>query len=239
MMNKEERRLSRDKYFSYASSEGAVVPICETKSLARTVSDPTFKRNSSKKNTFKACLIPEYEDKKEEDWLVEQILELTNILYLLYSDLIYKNSENWENAEFPTGVVFLWRHTQTRKLIRVSASKYVSNVFEWVELQLLDTDIFPHFEETPFGANYFEILKKVCSYSFKVYSILLHNERLFKKETIVDLRSSLKFFLYFSFQWNLLSLKNTSKIIDYEVLPIHRQYLKDKQYLRDSQTETI
>lgn len=220
-MNKNLLQVSGTKRKSQVSNArsscGSVIPFSsDSDSSISTVEKVRYK-------TIKACFIPREENIQEEDWLLENIAEFYNTVYLKFSELSC-NIELWDNIEYPKGVKFLWQVKPHEKPVVLRPYQYIEEIFRWIDSQITNEDLFPQDISKPFPADCKKHLTRICRRLFRVYAIILYNEKIFGSKILKYLKSSFRHFLFFCWIWDVLQIKAISNIYDVEVYRIHKLF---------------
>lgn len=101
-----------------------------------------------------------------------------------------------------------------KKAVAVSAPEYVDLLMSWVQSQLDDDTIFPSKIGVPFPSTFVKIVKTIFKRLFRVYAHIYYSHF----QTIVSLgeeahlNTSLKHFIYFVHEFNLIDKKELAPL---------------------------
>lgn len=214
------------------------------KSLRETVMRARSTRGSlDTSDMLGACEIPcDFDVSCQDDinsWLAENTVEFFNEAYLNYS-MASDNNAEWEETcrnpklhpskGYPEGVKYFWREPGKPKPVELPADEYISRLFFWIEQKIDDEEVFPPEEDTPFPPTFRTVLRKIFHRLFRVYVFIYSNECLLEPLKGSTLQTSLSFFLYFGWHWELLEFEDNqeSRSINKILAPIREKYLRDK-----------
>eukprot|EP00924_Labyrinthula_sp_SR-Ha-C_P011452 maker-scaffold_46-snap-gene-1.103-mRNA-1 protein AED:0.00 eAED:0.00 QI:117/1/1/1/1/1/2/101/297 len=170
-----------------------------------------------------------------DEWVAENCIDFYNTIYLLYG-LITEENHTWKiiseaKSGYPKGVTFYWKYKHQSEAIILPCDSYIKEIFNWLETQIEDNNIFPVDENIPFSKSFYKISRKIFSRILRIYLIIFSNDCLYKGKEIKHLVFSLRHFLYFGWYWDLLKQQEVD-LIGRISRPIKKLYNKDKLALR-------
>eukprot|EP00924_Labyrinthula_sp_SR-Ha-C_P008572 maker-scaffold_37-snap-gene-0.31-mRNA-1 protein AED:0.00 eAED:0.00 QI:34/1/1/1/0/0/2/131/266 len=186
---------------------------------------------------------PEELEDAEFEWLAENTVDFFNEVEVMLEMLSYANS-SWEDAcesgllennGYPPNRKYLWKMHPRNPPEELPVRDYIEVVLEWIKQRVMDEDIFPMDEDTEFPGNFRKIVEKIMQRLFRVFAIVYSNPLLSgikegkrENQQIVHLKRVFKHFMYFCWEWELISNKETDCI--YHVVdPLYRSFEKDRE----------
>ncbi|KAK9792022.1 hypothetical protein WJX73_002175 [Symbiochloris irregularis] len=157
-------------------------------------------------NIREAVRLPPGEDLNE--WLAVNTVDFYNAVSVLYSTL----EEFCTASSCPTMTAghkyeYLWADgVKVRKPVKCSAPAYVNSLFDWIELQIDDTRIFPQNLNSSFPPNFVDVVRTICKRMFRVYAHMYHSHfsTICTLHEQPHLNTCFKHFMYFCQAFNLI-----------------------------------
>jgi len=153
--------------------------------------------------------VPVGENKNE--WIAVHVVDFVNGVDMLYSSL----NEVCTASKCPTmnaghEYEYLWRNKKDKnykKPTAVSAPQYISLLMDWIESYVNDETVFPKDANTPFPKDFLKIVKDIFKRLFRVYAHMFcaHLNDVKKLGEHAHLNTSFKHFMYFVFEFDLIS----------------------------------
>lgn len=153
---------------------------------------------------------------KEEEWLAVNTVDFFNAASVLYGAL----------EEFCTPVTcpvmragrkyeYLWADgVKYKKPVRLSAPEYIEKLFDWIEGQMDDSNVFPVDYGKAFPPNFRDIVRRIFKRLFRVYAHIYHSH--FKSVVALGVEAHLntcfKHFIFFTKQFNLIDEKELAPL---------------------------
>ncbi len=145
--------------------------------------------------------------------------------------------------------LYLWRDENNEKMepIKVSAREYISKSLDWIRTLLDDEKVFPtspglysllisNAVDVPFPKKFEKTVKSIFKKIFRIYAHVMYDH--FKTVQALGIEahinSSLKHFLLFSFEFNLLSKTELEPLNEHIINRLGNNYasklnIKDKK----------
>lgn len=164
-----------------------------------------------------AVKLPEGEDICE--WVAVNTVDFFNQISMLYGTIQdYCTAENCPIMTAGPRYEYHWSDGSS-KPVKCSAPDYIDFLMTWVQEQLDDENLFPDKIGVPFPKNFMTTSKNILKKLFRVYAHIYHCHF----QVIIDLgeephlNTSLKHFVYFVHEFNLIEGKQLaplSELID-------------------------
>lgn len=167
-------------------------------------------------NIMDSVTLPPDEDLNE--WLAVNVYEFFESIQLIYSTCEEVcNDKAITCVEMNAGenCKYLWQDGRTyKKPTAVTAPMYIKLLFQWVQGQLEDEDIFPTNLKTPLSKDFPKTVRNIFRRLFRVYAHILmcHYGTLMEKNIAQTFNTCLKHFILF--------VRHFSLIDDSEMAPV-------------------
>ena len=172
-------------------------------------------------NLRDAVALPQGEDLNE--WLAMKTVDLFNEVELVHG-MVGEYCTDSCCAVMSAGskYEYLWADACTPEYkapTKVSAPKYVSLLFAWVQKQLDDETLFPTQIGAPFPPDFLDRVRNIFRRLFRVYAHIMyaHFERIVELTFEAHLNSCFKHFMYFVLEFELIKpeeLKPLKQLMD-------------------------
>lgn len=157
-------------------------------------------------NLREAVALPAGEDLNE--WLAMKTVDLFNEVELVHGMVSdYCTDSCCSVMSAGPKYEYLWADGhEYRQPTKVSAPKYVSCLFAWVQKQLDDESIFPTQPGASFPSDFQERIQNIFRRLFRVYAHIMycHFERIVELTFEAHLNSCFKHFAYFVLEFDLV-----------------------------------
>lgn len=167
--------------------------------------DNTSDISSSKYDLKYAVQLPENEDPNE--WIAKCIFDFHKQICMLYCTIDgYCTPASCPRMTAGLRYEYQWADSAA-KTVRFTAAEYIHHLLDWVQEQLDDDDIFPSKSfDKKFPTNYIETCRKISKRLLRVYSHVYHHhlDMVKKLEMLGHINTSLKHFIYFVKEFNLV-----------------------------------
>eukprot|EP01031_Cornospumella_fuschlensis_P028418 gene28418-34309_t len=153
-----------------------------------------------------AVKLPEGEDYNE--WLAANVFDFFNEVNLIWDIVTEIGIEPLSpGAGFPPGFEYRWADSRSKTPITVSGPEYVQHVVTWVEQEINNPALFPTSAMIPFPKNFLQSVKQIFTRIFRIYAIIYshHFSKLETMGAVAHLNTSFKHFLYFVWEFDLVS----------------------------------
>jgi len=153
------------------------------------------------------------------EWLSVHVVDFMNEVSLLYGIIAEFDTADKFPVMSAGEFTYKWSDETTKKPLSVSAPQYVENLFNWIERQLNDENIFPVDVEKDFPKDFRKRVKHIFSRLFRVYAHIYcsHMRHIEAQHAEKHVNSSMKHFVLFALEFNLLriqELQPVRKILD-------------------------
>ena len=163
-------------------------------------------------DVLSAIALPEGCDLNE--WLATNVVDFYNTTSLLMGTLP-EGACSCPSMTAGARYEYLWQDENPStgaaigKPVAVTASVYISNLFDWVNAQLSDESRFPTTLHTPFPSSFRSDVRKIFRRMFRVYAHLYHHhtQDLEKSAALAHLTTSYQHFLLFVTHHRLVDSK--------------------------------
>lgn len=110
-------------------------------------------------------------------------------------------------AGFPPGFEYRWADSRSKTPITVSGPQYVQHVITWVEQEINNPALFPTSAMIAFPKTFLQSVKQIFTRIFRIYAIIYshHFSKLETMGAVAHLNTSFKHFLYFVWEFDLVS----------------------------------
>lgn len=172
--------------------------------------------DSSKYDLQGAVKLPDREDRNE--WIANNLFDFHKQICMLYGT-ISQYCTREKCPEMTAGLhKYLWSHGPERKPVDLFAAQYIHHSLDWIQEQLDNDDVFPSMSvDKDFPENFEMIAKTIARRLFRVLAHVYHNHlphvRLLKEEA--HMNTSLKHFIYFVREFDLVTTEELSPLKDY------------------------
>jgi len=165
-------------------------------------------------------------DEQLNEWLAVHVVDFYNCASLIFGQLNGCTDLNCPKMTAGKLFDFLYRcdldpktgkKDKKQKPEDLSAPQYIKRSFDWMQ-ELLDNEaMFPTNSEVPFPKNFQKVVKAIFKKLLRIYAHLVYDH--FKQITALGLEahvnSSLKHFLYFVIEFNLLKKADLEPLEDF------------------------
>jgi len=165
-------------------------------------------------NLSQAVKLPDGEDLSE--WVAVNTVDFYNQINMLYGTIQdYCTEESCSIMTAGPKYEYHWSDGTARP-IKCSAPKYIDLLMTWVQEQLEDDKIFPETIGVPFPKNFQSICKNILKKLFRVYAHIYHCHFpiIIQLGEEPHLNTSLKHFVYFCNEFNLIEQKQFAPLSD-------------------------
>jgi len=151
-----------------------------------------------------------------EEWLAVNTVDFYNAVSMLYGTLAeFCTEKSCEVMSASSKYEYLWADgVKIKKPVRLSAPEYIDKLFDWIESQIDDENIFPQQFGAQFPPNYLEVTKTIYKRLFRVYAHIYHSH--FKQICSLDeeahLNTCFKHFIFFTLHYNLVDSKELAPL---------------------------
>lgn len=145
-----------------------------------------------------------------EEWLATHCVDFYNDATALWEICYDDASQYTQPGEgFPPSFEYRWAETPKDKPKRCSAPEYVNHVFNWIEDQIQNENLFPVDDKAHFVPEFGDISHKIFTRIFRVYAILYHShfEVFHAQGAAKHLNTNFKHFMFFAYCHNMLESK--------------------------------
>eukprot|EP00210_Caulerpa_lentillifera_P001974 g1893.t2 len=165
-------------------------------------------------NLKEAVRLPPGEN--EDEWLAVNTVDFYNAISVLYGALeefctdhtcpVMKAGRKYE---------YLWADgIKYKKPVRLSAPQYMAKLFDWVEDQMDNRELFPTEIGSKFSPEFLDSVKKIFKRLFRVYAHIYHSH--FRCVVTLNieahLNTSFKHFFFFTKQFSLIEEKELAPL---------------------------
>jgi MOB kinase activator 1 len=163
---------------------------------------------------------------KLEEWLAVHVVDFYNCATLIYDQISECTDLNCPKMSAGKAFDFLFRcdldpktgkKNKTQKPENLPAHQYIKRSFEWMQELLDNESIFPTNSDVSFPKNFQKVVKAIFKKLLRIYAHLLFDH--FKQITALGLdahvNSSVKHFLYFTIEFNLLTKADLEPLEDF------------------------
>lgn len=165
--------------------------------------------------------LPDREDRNE--WIAKNLFDFHKQVCCLYGT-ISEHCTADRCPEMTAGInKYLWSHGSKRQPLSMCAAQYIHHSLDWVQEQLDDEDIFPtRAVEEKTNSNQFPpdfelVAKTIAKRLFRVFAHVYHHhltDVMCNKEE-PHMNTSLKHFIYFIREFDLVTTDELSPLKDY------------------------
>lgn len=163
-----------------------------------------------------AVTLPEGEDLNE--WVAVNTVDFYNQINMLYGTVTeFCTEESCPIMSAGRKYEYHWADGATfKKPIKCSAPRYIDYLMTWIQDQLDDEAIFPSKIGVPFPKNFLSIARAILKRLFRVYAHVYHQhfEHILQLQEEAHLNTSLKHFIYFVQEFNLVEKKELVPLDD-------------------------
>jgi len=161
------------------------------------------------------------QDTSLEDWLAVHVVDFMNRIDLLYG--LVKDACTFESCPKMSGGLkyeYKWADDgDYKKPTALPARTYIELLFEWVDQQIHDENIFPTDCEVEFPKNFKEICMKILSRMYRVFvHVYIHHFDKIKEMDHLNAEAHLntlfKHFYFFVTEFNLLSERDLEPLAE-------------------------
>ena len=169
-------------------------------------------------NFKEAVKLPLGEDLFE--WYAVNIVDFYNQILMLYSTITdFCSNETCPIMQAGPSFKYLWADKKNSKTVEISAPSYIKLLFDWIEEQIDNEQIFPSIIGEPFPKNFELIIKEIMRRLFRVYAHCYyhHMEHFSELNELAHLNTSFKHFIFFVTEFNLIQqeqLEPLKNVID-------------------------
>lgn len=161
------------------------------------------------------------------DWLAANTVDFFNEVSLMYGCCIDDARKFQKPGEgFPSGVEYRWLGKEG-KPVRLSSPEYVDHAMSWIEAMLDTEEVFPVLESQDFPEDFINYIRDMYKKLFRIFAIMyrVHFDSFKSIEADAHLNTVFKHFMYFCFEFNLLSSSET-KVLKSAVDKLRSNYEK-------------
>lgn len=165
-------------------------------------------------NIIDAVALPPGEDFKE--WVAVNTVDFYNAISMLYATLgEFCTDRTCEVMSAGLKYEYLWADgVKIKKPVRLSAPEYIDKLFDWIEAQIDDENVFPQQFGAPFPTNFVDVTKTIFKRLFRVYAHIYHSH--FKQIQSLDeeahLSTCFKHFITFTLHYQLVDEKELAPL---------------------------
>lgn len=172
---------------------------------------------ASKYNLKDAIKLPTGEDQRE--WIAYNIFNFHKQICMLFGT-VNDHCDELSCPKMTCGKKFeyLWLDESNQGSFPVRASQYIHHILDWVQAQLDDEEVFPSTPTKEFPANYFDTCRTIAKRLIRVYAHIYqhHLDRVRELKQEAHMNTSLKHFIYFIKEFNLVNQVDLEPLNDYE-----------------------
>lgn len=173
--------------------------------------------DSSKYNLRDAVKLPSRENPNE--WIANNIFDFHKQICMLFGTVSqFCSAQSCPKMTAGKKYQYLWSYGPERQPVEYSAFEYIHLLLAWVQEQLDDESIFPSMSiEKGFPADYIEICKTIAKRLMRVYAHIYHHhlQEVRKLKEEAHMNTSLKHFIYFVSEFELVSNSELDPLKDY------------------------
>eukprot|EP00890_Picochlorum_soloecismus_P006369 jgi/Picsp_1/6733/NSC_04074-R1_cytokinesis-related protein len=163
-----------------------------------------------------AVKLPKGEDANE--WIAVNTVFFFNAISVLYNvlDGTLCNDEHCPIMSAGPQFEYLWADgVKVKTPVKLSASKYINALFDWVEEQLDDSSLFPRGLGGRFPRDFVSVVKNILKRLFRVYAHIYHShfKQILALEMEPHLNTCFRHFILFVQEFDLVDNK--------ELTPMH------------------
>ncbi|OHS99466.1 Mob1/phocein family protein [Tritrichomonas foetus] len=164
-----------------------------------------------------AVKLPEGEDLNE--WLAKNVSDFYRQVSMLYSTITeFCTDEHCPVMSAGPGYRYLWSEDQSGSHpAEVTAPQYIIYLLKWIDSLLENEEIFPSTSNAPFPDDFIVYVKNCMKRLFRFYAHCyyhhLENFQALKMEKLLN--TSFKHFIFFSYEFNLISQDQLEPLRDY------------------------
>lgn len=162
-----------------------------------------------------AVQLPKGENVNE--WLAVNTVDFFNEISLMYGTVVEDCVE--ENCPVMSAGEFTYRWAdgvKVKKPIDCSAPKYIELLFEWVESQINDENIFPLADDAEFPKGFRKTVATIFKRYFRVYAHVYHSHirKIMAIGAEAHLNTCFKHFIFFVLEFELVDPQEMAPLED-------------------------
>lgn len=145
-------------------------------------------------------------DESENEWIAKNIFDFHKQICMLYGTIIADC--NCPKMTAGKKYEYLWCHGPKREPVDCNAPKYIHHVLDWVQEQLDDEDVFPSCSlDKDFPPDFTNICQTIAKRLLRIYAHVYHHhlDKVNKLKEEAHMNTSLKHFIYFVQEFNLVT----------------------------------
>jgi MOB kinase activator 1 len=169
---------------------------------------------SNKYDLRDAVKLPDREDPNE--WIANNLFDFHKQVYMLFGTI----SEHCESCpEMTAGQhKYLWSSGPERRPVELRAADYIVHSLDWIQEQLDDEDVFPSMSlDKEFPQDFRTVCEAIARRLFRVFAHVYHHHLTHVRMAKIEahMNTSLKHFIYFVREFNLITAKEWEPLRDY------------------------
>lgn len=167
-------------------------------------------------NLKKAVKLPKDENPKE--WVASLIFSFHRQISMLFGTINgYCTKDSCPEMTAGPKYKYLWSADPREDPLRLCAPEYIKHLLDWVQEQIDDQEIFPLTVGEEFPPDFMSTCKKIAKRLFRVYAHIYHHhlEDVKKLGEEAHVNTSLKYFVYFVQEFNLVEPRDLEPLIGY------------------------
>eukprot|EP01083_Nonionella_stella_P083940 232186_1 len=208
----------------------------------KTIRDPQGKRHrrqspsrileSSMKKTLKGGNIRDCvrlpEDTSLDEWLSENTIEMSNTASLIWECVFeFCNEKSCPKMSAGNKAEYYWSASKNKKPESLCAHSYIENLFDWIDGQISNSDIFPTEDDQKFPRDFKKQCGTILRRIFRLYAHVYHSHFTQIQELGFEahLNTCFKHLTYFIVEFDLVPSR--------ELLPLRqllKKFLADREY---------
>jgi MOB kinase activator 1 len=162
----------------------------------------------------KTVQLPDGEDLNE--WFAVNTVHFFNAASMVYGTCSdFCTAESCAVMSAGPKYEYLWADgVKVKKPIKVSAPEYMTLLFEWVDEQISNPEVFPVDENAKFPRNFQSIIKNIYKRLFRLYGHIYysHFEKIQSIGAEAHLNTCFKHFIYFIDEFDLVDKKELAPL---------------------------
>ncbi|KAK9381898.1 Mob1/phocein [Kockiozyma suomiensis] len=170
-----------------------------------------------------AVKLPEGEDLNE--WLAVNTVDFYNQINMLYGTVTqFCSPSSCPEMKATDEYEYLWQDSERfKKPTKLSAPEYIEHLMSWVQAYFENPAVFPSKIGVAFPKNFQSIIRTIFKRLYRVYAHIYceHFEVITKLGMQPHLNTSLKHFVYFSKEFDLIERKDYGPLTDLVDQPAH------------------
>jgi len=151
------------------------------------------------------------------EWLAVNTVDFFNEISLMYGTVVEECVDEACPVMSAGEFTYRWADGQKyKKPIDCSAPKYIELLFEWVESQINDENIFPLSDESEFPKGFKKTVATIFKRYFRVYAHVYHShiKKIMSIGAEAHLNTCFKHFIFFVLEFQLVDEKEMAPLAD-------------------------